>query len=124
MKIKSGWAMDREKFSEHARAVFDVAIAHRRANVSLPGEVPQNQRFGGSGGETLRGARFKDDTAVIARLESMFTEVEFLADVAGRIDYALTDAARSDHWYEFEKDYGGPEVEDVHEDDEEEDGRD
>ena len=119
MKLKSGWSFDREVFSKHARAVFDAAIADRRVKVSLPGEIALNQRFGGMEGETIRGTRFNSYDAVLARLESMFTEAEFLGEIEYCIDYALTDAAKADHWEKYEEDYG-------HEDHEccEEDGSD
>src|SRR6266853_1088126 len=92
-KLKSGWAMNREMFSSKARNVFDVAISHRRIMIKLADDV-------------LRGHRFNDDSAILARLESMFTEEEFMACPGLRIDSALIDAAQTDHWYAREKDWG------------------
>jgi len=91
-KVKGGWSMNREKFSDHAREVFEFAIPHRRQEVKL-------------GDGALRGTRFNDNGLVLARLESMFTEKEFMVCPGLRIDSALTDAAQADHWYEHEIDY-------------------
>lgn len=91
-KVKGGWTMNREKFSDNARTVLEVAINHRRLGLKLPDDA-------------LRGVRFSDDGAILARLESMFTEAEFMACPGLRIDSALIDAAQSDHWYTYEKKY-------------------
>lgn len=93
-KIKSGWAMNREQFSDNAKKVLEVAINHRRLELKLPDDA-------------LRGLRFNDDDAILARLESMFTEAEFMACPGLRIDSALLEAAQSDHWYQYEKKYDG-----------------
>lgn len=92
IKVEGGWTMDREIFSDDAKKVLAVAINHRRALLQLPGDA-------------LRGMRFNDDGAILARLESMFTEAEFMACPGLRIDGALRDAAQSDYWYEHEKRY-------------------
>lgn len=91
-KVTNGWTMNREKFSPLARSVFEVAVTHRRIGLKLPDDA-------------LRGMRFGNDGAILARLESMFTEGEFMACPGTRIDAALIDAAQSDHWYETEKNY-------------------
>jgi len=93
-----GWTMERKLFSEDARDVFAVAVGHRRAILQLPAD-------------TTRGARFNDDESVLVRVESACTEAEFMACPGPSIDRALIDAARSDHWYEVEKDYGTDETE-------------
>lgn len=97
-KLTSGWAIDRETFSDAARKVFSVAVNHRREGLRLPDDAE-------------RGGRFGDDGAILARLESMFTEAEFMECPGMRIDSALIDAAQSDHWYNHEKDYEMPEME-------------
>jgi len=56
-------------------------------------------------GNAERGMRFKDNGAVLARLESMYDEVEFMANPGPCIDHALQDAAESDYWYHHEKKY-------------------
>ncbi len=96
MTIKGGIALDRVAYSEAARSVFDIAVNHRRLGLKL-------------GDDALRGMRFGSDSGVLARLESMFTEGEFMACPGTRIDAALIDAAQSDHWYTHEKDYEMPE---------------
>lgn len=96
-KVKGGWAMNRELFSIDARSVFEVAVNHRRLGIVLSDDA-------------IRGVRFNDDVAILARLESMFTEAEFMACPGTRIDSALIDAAQSDHWYTNEKDYDWPDM--------------
>ena len=91
-KLKGGWAMDRTPFSTLARNVVEVAIGSRRSRAALPDDA-------------LADVRFKDDGAILARLESMFSEEEFMADIGPCIDKALLDAARSDYWYTYEKKY-------------------
>lgn len=89
-KVKSGWATNREVFARHTLDVFEFTVAYRRQMF----EVSEN---------TLKGFRFNDDGSIRARLESMFTEIEFLANVGPCIDKALDDASRSDWWYECGK---------------------
>ena len=91
-KIGGGIDLNRAAFSEEARKIVNIAIDHRRDNVEL-------------GGDTYRGQRFWDDRMVLARLESMFSEVEFMACPGRCIDKALIDAAQSDYWYLHEKRY-------------------
>jgi hypothetical protein len=92
IKLKGGWAMDREKFSPLACELMALMIDNRRASLRLPDDA-------------LQGPRFKDSTAILARLESMFTEAEFVVAPGEKIDAALIDAARADHWYTYEKEY-------------------
>lgn len=91
-KVDSGWTMSREIFSENARKVFDIAINHRRLELKPPNDA-------------MKGVRFHDDRAILARLESQCTEEEFMSCPGMRIDHALVDAAQSDYWYEYEKKY-------------------
>jgi len=83
----------RIRYSEAAQKVMDIAIDHRRATIQLPPDA-------------VRGARFNDDGAILARLESMTNETEFMACPGLKIDGALLDAAQADGWYATEKDYG------------------
>lgn len=54
----------------------------------------------------IKGSRFNDSMAVLWRLESMFSEDDFVHDPIGTISSALLDAAKSDYWYTQEKDWG------------------
>src|ERR1700690_3542251 len=101
VKVPGGWSMDRVLFTEAARKVFEIAVDHRRQGLKLPDD-------------TLRGVRFNDNGAILARLESMFSEAEFMECPGTRIDAALIDAGQSDYWYSYEKKYDcdyGPEPE-------------
>lgn len=91
-KISGGWLIDRELFTDAARKMLDVAISHRRAMLALTGDAE-------------RGVRFSGNSAILARLESYYTEAEFMANVGPCIDKALIDAAQSDYWYNHEKKY-------------------
>lgn len=93
--IRGGISVMRIKFSDFARAVFETAIDHRRAEIKLPPDAS-------------RGVRFNDDTSVLVRLESMFTEDKFMGCPGATLDAALTNAAQSDYWYDYEKDYEWP----------------
>jgi hypothetical protein len=93
INMPGGIAIQRDLFSNDAKKVFDIAVAHRRQIVDLPKAA-------------LRGFRFKNDLGVLARLESMFTEAQFMACPGITIDAALIDAAQADWWYSNEKDYG------------------
>lgn len=93
VKTKGGWTMDRERFSDEAIKVLEVAIDHRRQGLKL-------------GDDALRGVRFNNNDAILARLESICTESEFMECPGLRIDNALIDAVQSDRWYATEKDYG------------------
>lgn len=93
IKIESGWAMYRDLFSEQARRVLDSMIDSQRSALKLPTN-------------TLRGGRFNDNAGILARLESRFSEEEFMGCPGPCIDKALIDAAQSDWWYDTQKDYG------------------
>ena len=84
--------MDAPKYSlPVARYAFEQ-IENRRPLVDI-------------GADAERGVRFKDNRSVLIRLESNFTEEEFMADTVGTVDAMLIDAAQSDYWYTFEKKY-------------------
>jgi hypothetical protein len=65
-------------------------------------------------GDAIKGWRFSNDGAVFDRLESMFSEEDFLMFPTERLNAALLDAAQSDHYYTYEKEY------DYHEEESEE----
>src|SRR6266436_4690621 len=102
VKLKGGWSADRELFSPTARELAALLLADRRALVMLPDDA-------------VRGTRFHDDGTVLVRLESMFDEAQFMLDPCPGIDAALVDAAQSDHWYKYSKDYGTNEEDDSYE---------
>jgi hypothetical protein len=92
MAINGGIDLQRKPYSTHAKDIFDIAIDHRRSGLVLPSNAS-------------KGARFNDNTSVLARLESMSTENDFIKCPGIRIDSALIDAASSDYWYQTEKKY-------------------
>jgi len=100
------WTMERKLFSKDAGDVFAMAVEHRRTMLQLPVDA-------------MKGTRFNSDEAVLARMESACGEREFMACPGLHIDTALVDAARSDHWYRYEKDYGTDETEIAEEEDDE-----
>ena len=51
------------------------------------------------------GMRFRDDAYVLATLETLATQKEFLKFPMTCVDEALEEAAKSDHWYNQEKVY-------------------
>ena len=89
-----GWKINRPLLSPAAQIAFYVHVGPRRRALELPAD-------------TLRGMRFLDDDAIRARIESTFTEAEFMTNIGPCIDRALEDAARADYWYHSEKDYDG-----------------
>lgn len=103
-KIKSGWVMDRKPFGDIARAVFLSCVDIERTFAIMPMDA-------------MKGLRFNDNAAVLARVESYCTEIEFLGCPGPKIEEALIDAAKSDWWYQFEKDYGTDETEIAEDDD-------
>src|SRR5882762_3032683 len=91
-KCKSGWLLNREQFSGAAILLLYGHLDYRRHAVALPYDA-------------VKGHRFNDDVDTLARLESMFSETQFMACPGARIDAALLDAARADWWYSQEKSY-------------------
>lgn len=73
--------------------------------------------------QTMKGRRFNDNESVLSRIESAAREEAFKIDPVKFANIALVDAAQSDWWYEYEKDWGSdereePEAEDDGEGDE------
>lgn len=56
--------------------------------------------------ELYAGHRFKDDEMIIWRMASAIKENDLPADLTPVIREALLDAADSDFYYQFEKDWG------------------
>jgi hypothetical protein len=52
-----------------------------------------------------KGTRFNDDNHTLWVLESATKETEFVLDPAFHVGRALVESARSDHWYNHEKQY-------------------
>jgi hypothetical protein len=63
-----------------------------------------------------RGSRYGNDDHVMWILESQSKEDQFLTDPAFTVCQALHEAARSDYWYHWEKDYGTDDCDDVDDD--------
>ncbi len=85
-------SIERIPYSPAGKARAYRWLDHCRASVELPDDA-------------IQGVRFKDNDSVFLRLESLIPEAEFMTCPRASIHEALIDAARSDHWYEFEKDY-------------------
>jgi len=97
--IKSGWMLDRVKYQPAVERFARRLMDERRPFLSLP-----------EGAE--RGVRFNSDDAVMARIESNYTEEEFMSCPGLYIENMLIDAAKSDFWYSYEIDYNDPIQED------------
>lgn len=70
----------------------------------------------GSAGKYFRGVRFNSNRDVMVRIVSACDDIQrFDNNRAAWIKAALDDCARADHWYEYEKDYGWPVVEETEE---------
>lgn len=100
--MKGGWTMDRVKYSEWALYVAVRLIERRRPYMQLPDDAE-------------RGVRFNSNDAILARLESNYTEIEFNVCPGLSVEAMLLDAAKSDYWYAHDKDYGYESVEDNNE---------
>lgn len=92
MKIPGGMSANAVKYHDDVRQVALSLIGHARVVVALPMEAE-------------RGVRFNYTEGVLWRLESMFSEDEFLREPLQSVDGALIDAARSDWHYTHEKEY-------------------
>lgn len=88
-----GMRMDAVKYAEPVRRYALEQIRNRRDSFVLPAEAEKD-------------VRFKDDAGVLWRIESHYTEEEFMACPGVAVDAGLLDAAQSDWWYNHEKDYG------------------
>src|SRR5262245_30685723 len=89
----NGFRSDRTEFSDMARFQFFSLVGPCRQTLELP--------LG-----SIRGIRFNDDWNVFFRLESAYSEAEFLTRPHEAVNDALLDAASADHWYEREKVWG------------------
>jgi|SRR5579872_212179 len=93
IKVTNGWTTDYEIFSEATIWIFNKFLDSRR-ELFVCSE------------DAIRGERFTNDSRVLLRLQSMFSEQDFLARPQQCIDAALLNCAKSDRWYAFEKDWG------------------
>src|SRR5882672_2583521 len=96
--IKGGWIFDRARYQPAVERFARQLIDERRPFLILPNEAE-------------RGVRFNSDDAVMARIESNYTEEEYMSCPGLATDAMLLDAARSDSWYAHDKDYGTDETE-------------
>lgn len=80
------------KYSEWAQKVFALAVAHQRTVIQLP-------KF------AKEGNRYTRDEAILARVESNYTEAEFMACPSIAVETMLLDAAQADWYYDNEKEY-------------------
>jgi len=92
-KLPGGWSMDRIAYSEAAKGNALDYIKRIRRTVELPKT------------DAMAGVRFDSDDAVYVRLESMYDEVIFSRFPMACVEAALIDAAQSDYFYEYEKEY-------------------
>lgn len=91
-RIKGGWSMDRVAYQPAVVRFTQRLMLERRLLLLLPDDAE-------------RGCRFNSDDAVMARIESNYTEEEFMACPGLAVDAMLADAAKSDYWYSHEKEY-------------------
>lgn len=87
------YTIERVPYSPTAREIAYDLIPKLRDGVELPGS------------DVMQGVRFKDDDSVFIRLESMTKEGDFMTCPRASVELALIEAARSDYWYEHEKEY-------------------
>ena len=85
------------KYSEVSKADAFRLMTLLRDRIVLPNEAE-------------KGFRFKNDQHVLWVLESQATESQFTEDPAFHVTAALVESAKSDHWYNHEKDYDWPEL--------------
>jgi hypothetical protein len=102
MKLQGGMDMEAGKYEPEIQALALELIGHTRDVVKLPSDAE-------------KGARFNNTTEVLWRLESMFTEDDFLGDTIHTIELALLDAAKADYWYANEKEWDTEVVQDEYE---------
>lgn len=95
MNLPGGINLNAVKFAEDVQEVALSMIGHVRKVVKLPADAEQ-------------GMRFNDDQMTLLRLESMFSEAEFIHEPISTVEAALIDAAKSDAWHSKEKDWGSP----------------
>lgn len=90
--VKGGWTFDRVPYQPAVRRFISHLAQGQRQLITLSDYAE-------------RGARFNSDDALIARLESHYSEEEFMACPRLAINIMLDDCAKSDYWYEHEKTY-------------------
>lgn len=102
MKLNSGIDMNAVKYAADVREVVVSLIGHARDVVKLPAEAE-------------KGLRFYHTEGVLARVESMFSEDEFIHDPLVAVNAALIDACKADYWYSHEKEWDMIQEEDEYE---------
>ena len=90
--IKGGMRIGAANYIEPVQRFAIGEIRNRRDSIPLPKD-------------TLRGGRFNNDEAILWRLESNYTEEEFMSCPGLAVDAMLIAAAGSDWWYTYEKEY-------------------
>lgn len=85
------------KYDPSRRAQAIYLMQHLRDRIVLPDEAE-------------KGFRFKNDSHVLWVLESQATEAQFTEDPVFHATAALIESAKSDYWYNHEKDYDWPEL--------------
>jgi len=89
----SGLRVDAPKFSTETKARIITVIDFIRDAITLPDEAE-------------KGTRFKSNDHVIWLIESGATEAEVNEQLNEAVRLGLIEAARSDWWYNHEKDWG------------------
>jgi hypothetical protein len=87
-----GLWIDAPKYSTENREKAINLINGLRSIINLPNKAE-------------KGTIFKYTQGVLWRLESLSTEQEFLEYPVFNVTDALIDAAKSDYWYRYEKQY-------------------
>ena len=83
------------KWTQTARVLAEFTIEERRLVFQLHEDE-------------IKGRRYDSDHHVLNLLMSSCCEEDYAKDVDAWTDAALHAAARADHWYNSEKDYGDP----------------
>lgn len=78
------------KYSDVAKNLAIKIFSELRPTIQLPED-------------TIKGERFNGDFRLQWILESQTVEEEFIKDPRIACEKALIEAARSDHWYKYEK---------------------
>lgn len=89
----NGLRVGAPKYSPETIERIKLVLSEMRLVIELPAEA-------------IRESRFKSDPHVIWLMESGATEDEVKADINAVCKAGLIEAAKSDHWYKYEKDWG------------------
>lgn len=97
--MTNGWRPDRVKWGLRASITFLKLVASVRTEF-------RNALAAGKLAGHMCGGRFRDNRRLVIRMQSGFTEAEFLLEPELIIYDALKDCASADHWYTYEKEWG------------------